>query len=72
MRPPSGALRECQPGNPRVTYRRMTNAVHHSLACIGSTLDQRDPLQLAAHSGDAAGIVPSVADVPGRATLHRL
>ena len=24
------------------------------------------------HSGDAAGIVPAVADVPGRATLHHL
>ena len=31
---------------------------------------QRDPLQLAEHSGDAAGIVPAIADVPGRATLH--
>ena len=42
----------------------MSNSVHHALACIGSTRDQRDPLQLAKHSGDAAGIVPAVADVP--------
>ena len=40
--------------------------------CIGSTRGQRDPLQLAEHSGDAAGIVPAIADVPGRATLHHL
>ena len=33
---------------------------------MGSTRGQRDPLQLAEHSGDAAGIVPAVADVPGR------
>ena len=33
---------------------------------------QRDPLQLAEHSGDAAGVVPAVADVPGCATLHHL
>ena len=31
-----------------------------------------DPLQLAEHSGDAAGIVPAIADIPGRATLHHL
>ena len=67
MGPPSGALRECQPGRPRVPYRRMSNSVHHAQACIGSTRDQRDPLQLAEHSGDAAGIVPAIADVPGRA-----
>ena len=36
------------------------------------TRGQRDPLQLAEHSGDAAGIVPAIADVPGRATLHHL
>ena len=57
---------ECQPGRPRVPYRRMSNSVHHAQACIGSTRDQRDPLQLAEHSGDAAGIVPAIADVPGR------
>ena len=66
MGPPSGALRECQPGRPRVPYRRMSNSVHHAQACIGSTRGQRDPLQLAEHSGDAAGIVPAIADVPGR------
>ena len=38
----------------------------------GSTRGQMDPLQLVEHSGDAAGIVPAVADVPGRATLHHL
>ena len=72
MGPPSGALRECQPGSPRVPYRRKSNSVHHAQACIGSTRGQRDPLQLAEHSGDAAGIVPAVADVPGRTTLHHL
>ena len=36
-------------------------------SCIGSTRRQRDPLQLAEHSGDAA-----IADVPGRATLRHL
>ena len=46
--------------------------VHHAQACVGSTRGQRDPLQLAEHSGDAAGIVPAIADVPGRATLHHL
>ena len=30
---------------------------------MGSTRGQRDPLQLAEHSGDAAGIVPAVAVV---------
>ena len=50
----------------------MSNSVHHAQACIGSTRGQRDPLQLAEHSGDAARIVPAVADVPGRATLHHL
>ena len=72
MGPPSGALRECQPGSPRVAYWRMRNPVHHAQACVGSTRDQRDSLQLAEHSGDVAGIVPAVADVPGRATLHHL
>ena len=52
---PSGALRECQPGRPRVPYRRMSNSVHHAQACIGSTRGQRDTLQPAEHSGDAAG-----------------
>ena len=51
---------------------RMSNSVHHAQACVGSTRGQRDPLQLAEHSGDAAGIVPAIADVPGRATLHHL
>ena len=37
MGPPSGALRECQPGRPRVPYRRMSNSVHHAQTCIGST-----------------------------------
>ena len=75
MGPPGGhggALRECQPGSPRVPYRRMSNSVHHAQACVGSTRGQRDPLQLAEHSGDAAGIVPAITDVPGRATLHHL
>ena len=49
-------------------HRRMSNSVYHAQACIGSTRGQRDPLQLAEHSGDAAGIVPAIADVPGRAT----
>ena len=56
----------------KVPYRSMSNSVHHTQACIGSTRDQRDPLQLSEHSGDAAGIVPAIADVPGRATLHHL
>ena len=47
-----------------VPYRRMSNSVHHAQACIGYTRGQRDPLQLAEHSGDAAGIVPAIADVP--------
>ena len=51
MGPPGGALRECQPGSPRVPYRRMSNSVHHAQACVGSTRGQRDPLQLAEHSG---------------------
>ena len=72
MGPPSGALGKCQPESPRVPYRRMSNSVHHAQACVGSTRGQRDPLQLAEHSGDAAGIVPAFADVPGRATLHHL
>ena len=72
MGPPSGALRECQPGSPRVPYRRMSNSVHHAHVYVGSTRGQIDPLQLAEHSGDAAGIVPAVANVPGHATLHHL
>ena len=59
-------------GRPRVPYRRMSNSVHHAQACSGSTRGQMDPLQLAEHSGDAAGIVPAIADVPGRAMLHHL
>ena len=35
MGPPSGALRECQPGSPRVAYRRMSNPVHHAQARVG-------------------------------------
>ena len=58
--------------SPRVPYRHMSNPVHHAQAYIGSTRGQRDPLQLAEHSGDAAGIMPAIADVPGRATLHHL
>ena len=50
----------------------LSNPVHHAQACVGSTRGQRDPLQLAEHSGDAAGIVPAVADIPGRTTLHHL
>ena len=69
---PSGGLREFQPGSSRAPSRRMSNSVHHAHACIGSTHGHRDPLQLADHSGDAAGIVPAVVDVPGRATLHHL
>ena len=72
MGPPSGALRECQPGSPRVPYRRMSNSVPQAQACICPTRDQRDPLQLTENSGDAVGIVPAVADVPGRGTLHHL
>ena len=72
MGPPSGALRECQPGSPMVPYRRMSNSVHHAQASIVSTRGQRDPLQLAEHSGDPVGVVPTVADVPGSATLHHL
>ena len=60
MGPPSGALRECQPGSPRVPYRRMS-----------STRGQRDPLQLTEYSGDVAGVVPAVVDVPvSRARSH--
>ena len=68
MGPPSGALRECQPGSPRVAYRRMSNPVHHAQARVGSTRGERDPLQLVEHSGDAAGVVPAIAHIPGRAT----
>ena len=58
MGPPSGALRECQPGSPRVAYRRMSNPIHHVQAArVGSTSGERDPLQLVEHSGDAAGDV---------------
>ena len=49
---PSGALRECQPGSPRVAYRRMSNHVLHAQACI-TTRGETDPLQLAEHSGDS-------------------
>ena len=38
--------------------------MHHAQACVGSRRGQRDPLQLAEHSVDAAGIVPEVADIP--------
>ena len=33
---------------------------------------ERDATQLAEHPSDDAGVVPAVADVPGRATLHHL
>ena len=66
------ALRECQPGSPRVTYRLMSNPVHHARARVGSKRGERDPLQLVEHSGDAAGVVPAIAHIPGRATLHHL
>ena len=59
MGPPSGALRECQPGSPRVACRRMSNPVHHAQARVGSTRGERDPLQLVVHSGDAAGCCAS-------------
>ena len=75
MGPPSGALRECQPGSPRVAYRRMSNpvqAVHHAQARVGSKRGEMDPFQLVEHSGDAAGVVPAIAHIPGRATLHHL
>ena len=65
-------MRECQPGSPRVAYRRMSNPVHHAQACVGSMPRERGPFQLAEHSSDAAGVVPAVADVPGRAPLHHL
>ena len=55
MGPPSGALHECEPGSPMVAYRCMSNSVHHAQACVGSTTHERDPLQLAEHSSDAAG-----------------
>ena len=55
-----------------LSYLILSYLVHHAQACIGSTRDQRDPLQLAEHSGDPAGVVPAIADVPGRATLHHL
>ena len=66
----SGALRECQLGSPRVAYRRMSNPVHHAQACWLCTCGEKDPLQLAEHSGDAAGVVPAIADIPSRAMLH--
>ena len=44
--------------------------VHHAQARVGSTRGERDPLQLVEHSGDAAGVVPAIAHIPGRATLH--
>ena len=56
-------------------YRRMSNHVglHHAQACVhcvDSTRGERDPLQLAEHSGDAAGVLPAIADIPGCAMLH--
>ena len=66
MGPPSGALRECQPGSPRIAYRRVSNPVHHAQAHVGSTRGERDPLQLVEHSGDAAGVVRAIAHIPGR------
>ena len=65
MGPPSGALHECQPGCSRVAYWCVSNPVHHAQARVGSTRGERDPLQLAEHSGDAAGVVPAIADLPG-------
>ena len=59
-------------GSPRVAYRRMSNPVHHAQARVGSTRGERDPLQLVEHPGDAAGVVPAIAHIPGRATLHHL
>ena len=63
MGPPSGALRECQPGSRRVPYRRMSNPVHHAQARVGSMRGERDPLHLVEHSGDAAGVVPAIAHI---------
>ena len=51
---------------------RATLYIMHMRVLALRTRGQRDPLQLAEHSGDAAGIVPAIADVPGRATLHHL
>ena len=69
---PSGALRECQPDNPRIAYRCVSNPVHHihTHARVTSTPGGRGPLQLTDHSGDAGGVVTSVADITSRATLH--
>ena len=67
---PSGALRECQPDNPRIAYWCVSNPVHHAHAHATSTPGGRGPLQLTDHSGDAGGVVTSVADVASRATLH--
>ena len=57
-----------------VRCANVSQGVQGSPAGVSATLyimrGQRDPLQLAEHSGDAAGIVPAVADVPGCATLH--
>ena len=53
----------------------MSNPVHHAQAHVGSTRGERDPLlalPLVEHSGDAAGVVPAIAHIPGRATLHHL
>ena len=47
MGPPGGALRECQPGSPRVPYRRMSNSVHHAQACV-RTLPTHASFQAAA------------------------
>ena len=58
---------------PLPAYEQLcTSCTACAQACIGSTRGQRDPLQLVEHSGDAAGIMPAIADVPGRATLHHL
>ena len=48
-------------------YRRMSNPVHHAQARVGSTRGER-----VEHSGDAAGVVPAIAHIPGHATLHHL
>ena len=46
--------------------------VRHAQACVGSMHGERDPLQLAEHSGDTAGVAPAIADIPGRTMLHHL
>ena len=55
-----------------MAYRSISNPVHHAQARVGSANGARDPLQLVEHSGDAAGVVPAIAHILGRTTLHHL